>query len=205
MRYVLAAYCLAFDNARVERQTINTGRRRRRFSRLSGLISRLPCLGVLPYFHASIVRLTFETRKPMISAAPRTVAKLLLFASSLIAAAAPIMVAMRLKTGQPVLIKRFLVGTVLEDRPGDGELPLEDRGYMVSVSEDKFAFRPRDLEPLAESTNALTKFSPEWSAEFSRWLEAGKRFSTDEADRKAWDEFSAAGSKLGFFIPIKEE
>jgi hypothetical protein len=24
----------------------------------------LPCLGVLPDFHASIVRLTFETRKP---------------------------------------------------------------------------------------------------------------------------------------------
>src|ERR1039458_9132541 len=28
LRYVLAAYCLTFDNARVERQTINTGRRR---------------------------------------------------------------------------------------------------------------------------------------------------------------------------------
>ena len=82
------------------------------------------------------------------------------------AAASPIMVAMRLKAGQPVLIKRFLVGTVLEDRPGDSELPLEDRGYKVCVSEDKFTFRPRDLEPLAESTNALAKFSPEWSAEF---------------------------------------
>jgi hypothetical protein len=78
LRYVLAAYSLAFDNARVESQTINTGRRRRRFSRLSGLISRLPCLGVLPDFHASIVRLTFETRKPMISATPRTDAKLTL-------------------------------------------------------------------------------------------------------------------------------
>ena len=68
MRYVLAAYRLAFDNARVERQTIKTGRKRRRFPRpLSGLVSRLPCLGVLPDFHASIVRLTFETRKPLIS------------------------------------------------------------------------------------------------------------------------------------------
>jgi hypothetical protein len=76
LRYILAAYCLAFDNARVERQTINTGRRWRRFSRLSSLISRLPRFGVLPDFHASIVRLTFETRKPLISAAPRTVAKL---------------------------------------------------------------------------------------------------------------------------------
>jgi len=68
LRYVLAAYRLAFDNARVERQTIKTGRKRRRFPRpLSGLVSRLPCLGVLPDFHASIVRLTFETRKPLIS------------------------------------------------------------------------------------------------------------------------------------------
>ena len=64
MRFVLAAYCLTFDNARVERQTINTGRRLRRFSRLSSLISSLPRFGVLPDFHASIVRLTFETRKP---------------------------------------------------------------------------------------------------------------------------------------------
>jgi hypothetical protein len=80
LRYILAAYCLAFDNARVERQTINTGRRRRRrrSSRLSSLISSLPRFGVLPDFHASIVRLTFETRKPLISEAPRTVAKLTL-------------------------------------------------------------------------------------------------------------------------------
>ena len=115
------------------------------------------------------------------------------------------MVAMRLKTGQPVLIKRFLVGTVLEDRPGDSELPLEERSYMVHISEETRVCRPSELEAVAEPSNTLTKFSPEWSAEFSRWLEAGNRFQTDNTDRTAWDDFSAAGSKLGFFIPIKEE
>jgi len=115
------------------------------------------------------------------------------------------MVAMRLEKGQPVLIKRFLVGTVLEDRPGDSELPPEKRCYRVHVSEDKLVCRPSDLEAVAEPSNTLTKLSPEWSAEFSRWLEAGSRFQTDNTDRTAWDDFSAAGSKLGFFVPIKEE
>jgi hypothetical protein len=127
------------------------------------------------------------------------------FASPLIAAAASIMVAMRLKKGQPVLIKRFLVGTVLEDRPGDSELPLEERSYMVHVSGETRVCRPSELEAVEESSNTLTKFSPEWSAEFSCWLESGARFSTDNTDRTAWDEFSAAGSKLGFFVPTKGE
>ena len=122
-----------------------------------------------------------------------------------VAAASPIMVAMRLEKGQPVLIKRFLVGTVLEDRPGDSELPPEKRCYMVLVPEDKLVCRPSDLEALAEPSNKLTKFTPEWSAEFSRWLEAGNRLLTDKADRTAWDDFSAGGSKLGFFVPNKED
>jgi hypothetical protein len=121
------------------------------------------------------------------------------------ARAAAIMVAMRIEKGQPVLIKRFLVGTVLEDRPGDSELPPEKRCYMVHVSEDNLVCRPSDLVAVAEPSNTLTKLSPEWSAEFSRWLEAGNRFQTDNTDRTAWDDFSAAGSKLGFFVPIKEE
>jgi hypothetical protein len=33
----------------------------------------LPCLGVLPDFHASIVRLTFETRKPLIKESGQSV------------------------------------------------------------------------------------------------------------------------------------
>jgi hypothetical protein len=112
---------------------------------------------------------------------------------------------MRLKTGQSVLIKRFLVGTVLEDRPGDSELPLEERSYMVHISEETRVCRPSELEAVAEPDNTLKRFSPEWSAEFSRWLAAGNRFTTDRTDQAAWDEFSAAGSQLGFYVPIKEK
>jgi hypothetical protein len=113
------------------------------------------------------------------------------------------MVIMRLEKGQSVLIKRFLIGNVLEDRPGDRDLPPEERCYMVQVSEDKLVCRPSDLEALAEPSNTLTKFTPEWSAEFSSWLEAGSRFQTDKTSQAAWDDFLTSGSKLGFFIPIK--
>ena len=115
------------------------------------------------------------------------------------------MVAMPLKDGQSVLIKRFLVGIVLEERPGDKELPQEQRHYMVHVPEGTFVFSPSDLEPLEEPDDTLAKPGAEWSAEFARWLEAGKRFLTDKTDRTAWDEFSAVGTKLGFYIPIKED
>lgn len=115
------------------------------------------------------------------------------------------MVAMRMKEGQPVLIKRFLTGTVLQDRPGDKELPQGQRNYMVQVRERTLVIPPDGLVPLPEPDNTLEKFSNEWSEELSRFIVAGNKIVANLADRTAWDEFSSAGSKLGFVVPIKEE
>ena len=46
------------------------------------------------------------------------------------------------------------------DRPGDSELPLEERSYMVHISEETRVCRPSELEAVAEPSNTLTKFSP---------------------------------------------
>jgi aminoglycoside phosphotransferase (APT) family kinase protein len=114
------------------------------------------------------------------------------------------MVAMRMKEGQPVLIKRFLTGTVLQDRPGDKELPQEQRSYMVQVLERTLVIPPDDLEPLPEPDNTLEKFTDEWSAELSRFIVAGNKIVANPADGTAWDDFSSSGSKLGFVVPTKE-
>jgi hypothetical protein len=69
---------------------------------------------------------------------------------------------------------------------------------------DRF-YRDEDLE-LAEPAGdgRLERYSPEWNAELQKFLSAGKRLSEDNSDRTALDELSAAGTKLGFIVPIKK-
>ena len=111
---------------------------------------------------------------------------------------------MSLKKGQQVLIRnpRSLVGTVLKERLGDRDLPEAQRRYMIRIPEQDYFYLPSDLEPIEEASNTLEKYSPEWSAELARWLDAGQRLLANNQDSAALDEFSDSGSKLGFVIPI---
>jgi hypothetical protein len=103
-----------------------------------------------------------------------------------------------LKEGQQVLIKnpRNLVGTVVQQRPGDRDLPEENRRYLVKI-EDELYFHLNDIEALAEPSKELVRYSPEWLAEFQRCLAAGQRFVANNKDMDALQEFSEAGTKVG--------
>ncbi len=110
---------------------------------------------------------------------------------------------MRIPAGQKVLIKnpRALEGTVVGDRPGDYHLPEDQRRYIVQISEVERLYLPSEIEA-PQPSDVLVPYSPEWTAELQKFLDAGKRWGTNNSDHKAWDEFSAAGSKLGFFVPM---
>ena len=114
---------------------------------------------------------------------------------------------MPLEEGQQVLIKnpRALVGIVLKQRPGDKDLPEDQRRYIVRISEDERLYLPSDLEPVQQPNSVLVRYSPEWMAECERWIDAGRRWMANNNDRAAWDEFAESGSKLGFFIPIPQK
>lgn len=116
---------------------------------------------------------------------------------------------MPLKEGQQVLIKnpRPLVATVVRERPGDRNMPEEQRRYIVRISEDalqeQYIYPPSNLEPIREPE--IVRYSPEWTAEFQRWLDAAVKWSANHSDRDAWNQFSESGSKLGFYIPISQD
>lgn len=52
-------------------------------------------------------------------------------------------------------------------------------------------------------SNSVERYSPEWNEALRRFLDAGQRLLADNQDRDAWAEFSEAGRKLGFEVPIK--
>jgi hypothetical protein len=114
---------------------------------------------------------------------------------------------MPFKDGQEVLIKnpRPLVGIIVRERPGDrDELP-ENRHYIVRITDTEKLYLPRDLEPFEEpSSGQLKRYSPEWNAELTRWIEAGKRLVANNHDATALKDFSEAGSKIGFVVPISD-
>lgn len=111
--------------------------------------------------------------------------------------------AMPFQKGQQVIIKNpgTLVGTVVEARPGDSNEPEERRHYSVHISDERY-YVSTDLE--AMPPQRPQRFSKEWNEEMQRWLEAGLRWSANNADREAWDQFVESGNKLGFFIPMKK-
>ncbi len=111
-----------------------------------------------------------------------------------------------LKEGQQVLIKnpRNLVSTVVQQRPGDRDLPEKKRRYLVKI-EDELYFHHDDIEALAEPSKDLLRCSPEWLAEFQRCLAAGHRFVANNKDMDALQEFSEAGTKVGLVKKLPNE
>jgi hypothetical protein len=50
----------------------------------------------------------------------------------------------------------------------------------------------------------MEQYSKEWMAELKRFVDAGQRFVANNNDRAAFDEFSEAGRKLGWIVPINQ-
>jgi len=111
---------------------------------------------------------------------------------------------MPLQEGQQVLIKnpRALVGTVVKARPGDKGLPEEQTHYLVRISDELF-YLSTDLEAVENPNMELERYSPEWLAEFNRWLELGRWWLANQGDTAALAQFSESGRKLGFIVPMK--
>jgi hypothetical protein len=112
---------------------------------------------------------------------------------------------MKFKEGQWVQIKnpRPVVATVLRERPGDRDLPEDERHIMVHIEGGDYIYRPDDLVPLDEPK--LTPFSSEWTKEFQRFVESGNKLIADPDDHASRDQFVDAGEKIGWIVPIKEK
>jgi hypothetical protein len=52
-------------------------------------------------------------------------------------------------------------------------------------------------------SNTIERYSPEWNEALRRFVDAGQRLLANNQDRAALAEFSEAGKKLGFVVPIK--
>jgi hypothetical protein len=112
-----------------------------------------------------------------------------------------------LKKGQKVLVPnpRAIEGTVVDQRPGDRDLPEEQRRYLVRIAENERYYHLEDLEEIPEPPPA--KYSPEWMAELQRFVNAGQRLIANNKDGDALAEFSDAGTKIGFVkeLPTTEK
>lgn len=108
---------------------------------------------------------------------------------------------MRLKEGKEVIIKnpRALVGKVIRQRPGDANLPEDERLYEIKIDENRF-YRLQDLEPLEED-KSLRQYSREWLTQLEQWTEAGQRLVQNADDDAARRNFIDAGHALGFIVP----
>lgn len=108
---------------------------------------------------------------------------------------------MKLNEGQEVIIKnpRSLVGTVVRQRPGDANLPEDERLYEIKIDENRF-YRLQDLEPIEEDTS-LRRYSPEWMTQLKRWTEASQELVHNGNDEVARQNFIDAGHALGFIVP----
>lgn len=51
----------------------------------------------------------------------------------------------------------------------------------------------------------LERFSPEWMEQLQRMVAAGQRFTADNSDKAAWDEFVNAGEQLGWIVPMDQK
>ena len=108
---------------------------------------------------------------------------------------------MKLREGQQVLIKnpRELVGTVIQQRPGDADLPEDERRYQVKIEETRF-YLPHDLEPLEEEDEELRRYSPKWMEQLQRLTEAGQQLVKNADDEPARRNFIDAGHALGIVV-----
>lgn len=93
----------------------------------------------------------------------------------------------------------LLVGTVVAARPVDADIPEAERLYKVEISETR-VYRAKDLEALSNPSPKLKRYSPEWVAEFTRMTEALQRWSANNNDRAAWDQFVQSGEKVGLIV-----
>lgn len=108
------------------------------------------------------------------------------------------------KEGQTVEIKnpRSLTGIVVRERPGDRDLPEEQRHIVVRIETCERFYKPEDLAPLEQSRQTHATFSPEWNQELQRFINAGHRWMADSTDRSAWEEFVDAGRRIGWIVPF---
>ena len=111
----------------------------------------------------------------------------------------------KFKKGQQVLIKnpRYLVGTIVEPRPGDKGLPEEQTHYLVQISEERY-YLSSELEPAEDPNAKPARYSEEWIAELNRMAASGQQWLQNRSDKTAWDAFVDAGEKIGFIVPIKK-
>jgi hypothetical protein len=57
---------------------------------------------------------------------------------------------------------------------------------------------------MSSSESKPERFSPDWNAALERFLDAGQRLLANNRDREALAEFSEAGEKIGWIVPIKK-
>jgi hypothetical protein len=57
---------------------------------------------------------------------------------------------------------------------------------------------------MSPTESKLERFSPEWNEALQRFLDAGQRLLANNHDHEALGEFSEAGQKLGWIVPIKK-
>ena len=84
-------------------------------------------------------------------------------------------------------------------------MPEEETLYTVRIAEEERLYLSSELEPVLPPSGEVVRYSPEWNAAMHRWLEAGQRWLANSKDRAAWDQFSEAGRKLGWHVPIKPD
>ena len=113
---------------------------------------------------------------------------------------------MPFKEGQEVLIKnpRPVVGVIVRERPGDRNESPENRRLLVRIKEDERFYLPADLEDLPLPSQELRRYSQEWNTQLQRWIDAGQKLMKNNHDPEALQDFSDAGSKIGFVRPIRE-
>ena len=112
--------------------------------------------------------------------------------------------AVKFKQGQEVIIKNpgVLVGTVVKVRSTENDLSEDQELYQVRIDEQRI-YRAANLAPAVEPSDKLKPYSKEWLEELNRWTDAAKRLVTDQNDDAALAEFSEAGSRRGWIVPIK--
>jgi hypothetical protein len=102
---------------------------------------------------------------------------------------------MALKKGQKVYIKRQIpvYGTVLEESPGDQDLPVEKRRYRVKIDADELLFYPGDLEAYSKKSETDEQYEA-----LAQFFAATKRFiQSGSKDTVAFKELTEAGEKAG--------
>jgi hypothetical protein len=114
---------------------------------------------------------------------------------------------MPLKEGQKIVIKKphTIVGTVVQQRPGDRELPEEQRRYIVQIDAVQQIYHPDDIEVVPERTEPQ-RYSEQWDAELQRCVDGMQRFvDSGKTDMGALDVFLESGRKIGLVkkLPVR--